>query len=121
MHAGEGDGAESIRQAIQDMPDIAKLSRQVMVDQTPEGLRIFTAEPQWVGAPEAPGAQNGWNRTVYVLNPKKAGEVAIAEAPGQQNAWNRIILRAERGDQYIIVLRWERVAAESKLHAAGNQ
>jgi chemotaxis protein MotB len=32
--------AESIRQAIQDMPDIAALSRQVMVDQTPEGLRI---------------------------------------------------------------------------------
>jgi chemotaxis protein MotB len=32
--------AESIRQAIQEMPDIAALSRQVMVDQTPEGLRI---------------------------------------------------------------------------------
>src|SRR3984885_12063244 len=32
--------AESIRQAMQDSPDIADLSRQVMVDQTPEGLRI---------------------------------------------------------------------------------
>ena len=32
--------AESIRQAIQEMPDIAALSRQAMVDQTPEGLRI---------------------------------------------------------------------------------
>lgn len=32
--------AESIRQAIQNMPDIAKLSRQIMVDHTPEGLRI---------------------------------------------------------------------------------
>ena len=32
--------AESIRQALQDMPDIADLSRQVMVDQTPDGLRI---------------------------------------------------------------------------------
>jgi chemotaxis protein MotB len=32
--------AESIRQAIQEMPDIAALSRQVVVDQTPEGLRI---------------------------------------------------------------------------------
>jgi chemotaxis protein MotB len=32
--------AESIRQAMQEMPDIAALSRQVMVDQTPEGLRI---------------------------------------------------------------------------------
>jgi chemotaxis protein MotB len=32
--------AESIRQAMQESPDIAALSRQVMVDQTPEGLRI---------------------------------------------------------------------------------
>ena len=32
--------AESIRQAMQDSPDIANLSHQVIVDQTPEGLRI---------------------------------------------------------------------------------
>ena len=88
---------------------------------TQEGVRIFAADPQSIGAPEAPGAQNGWNRTVYVLNPKKAGEVSIVEAPGQHNAWNRLILRAERGDHSIIVLRWERIPAESALAAAGNQ
>jgi chemotaxis protein MotB len=32
--------AESIRQSLQDSPDLANLSKQVMVDQTPEGLRI---------------------------------------------------------------------------------
>jgi chemotaxis protein MotB len=32
--------AESLRQAMQDMPELAELSKQVMVDQTPEGLRI---------------------------------------------------------------------------------
>jgi len=32
--------AESIRQAMQEMPDIAALSRQVIMDQTPDGLRI---------------------------------------------------------------------------------
>jgi chemotaxis protein MotB len=32
--------AEAIRQAMQDSPDIAQLSKQVLVDQTPEGLRI---------------------------------------------------------------------------------
>jgi chemotaxis protein MotB len=32
--------AESIRQAMQQEPDIADLSRQVIVDQTPDGLRI---------------------------------------------------------------------------------
>jgi hypothetical protein len=88
---------------------------------TQEGLRIFTADARSIGAPEAPGAQNGWNRTVYVLNPKKAGEIGILEAPGQQNAWNRLILRAERGGHSIIVLRWERVPAEAALHETGNQ
>ncbi len=32
--------AESIRQALQSMPDIAEVSRQVIIDQTPEGMRI---------------------------------------------------------------------------------
>ena len=32
--------AESLRQALQDMPALAELSKQVLVDQTPEGLRI---------------------------------------------------------------------------------
>ena len=30
----------SLRQAMQDMPDIAEISRHLIVDQTPEGLRI---------------------------------------------------------------------------------
>ena len=32
--------AESLRQALQDMPELAELSKQVIVDVTPEGLRI---------------------------------------------------------------------------------
>lgn len=32
--------AESLRQAMQDMPELAELSKQVLIDQTPEGLRI---------------------------------------------------------------------------------
>jgi hypothetical protein len=88
---------------------------------TPEGLRIFTVDTHSIGAPEAPGAQNGWNRTTYVLNPRKASEIGVVETPGQQNAWNRLILRAERGDHSIIVLRWQRIPAESALHAAGSR
>jgi proteasome lid subunit RPN8/RPN11 len=85
-----------------------------------EGLRIFTADPKSVSAPEAPGVENGWNRTAYVLNPKKAGEVRIVEAPGQQNGWNRLVLRVDR-EYAIIVLRWERASADSSLYAAGKQ
>jgi len=32
--------AQSLRQAMQDMPELAELSRQIIVDNTPEGLRI---------------------------------------------------------------------------------
>jgi chemotaxis protein MotB len=32
--------AESIKQAMQSMPELSELSKQVIVDQTPEGLRI---------------------------------------------------------------------------------
>lgn len=37
----EFDSAEmSLRQAMQDMPEIAELSRHIQIDQTPEGMRI---------------------------------------------------------------------------------
>jgi chemotaxis protein MotB len=32
--------ATSLRQAMQDMPELAELSKQVLIDETPEGLRI---------------------------------------------------------------------------------
>jgi chemotaxis protein MotB len=32
--------AQSLRQALQDMPELAELSKNIIVDQTPEGLRI---------------------------------------------------------------------------------
>ncbi len=78
-------------------------------EMTQDGLRLFTSDPKAVGVPEAPGAQNGWNPTVYVLNPRQADDVRVVEAPGQQNGWKRISLRADRADHAIIVLRWERI------------
>ncbi len=34
------NAAESLKQALQEMPELAELSKQILVDQTPEGLRI---------------------------------------------------------------------------------
>jgi proteasome lid subunit RPN8/RPN11 len=90
-------------------------------EMTHEGVRIFTADAKSVVAPEAPGAQNGWNRTEYVLNPRKAGEIHVVEAPNPQNGWNRLVLRAERGDHSIIVLRWERIAADTACSPSDSQ
>jgi chemotaxis protein MotB len=38
--AAFSSAALSLRQAMQDLPELAELSKQVIVDQTPEGLRI---------------------------------------------------------------------------------
>ena len=38
--AAFASAAQSLRQAMQDMPELAELSHQIIVDQTPEGLRI---------------------------------------------------------------------------------
>jgi hypothetical protein len=92
------------------LPGVPVRVRVFASELNPDGLRIYAADPGSISPAEAPGAQNGWNRTEYVLNPRKAGEIGLVEVPGQQNAWNRLTLRAERGDHAIIVLRWERVA-----------
>jgi chemotaxis protein MotB len=38
--AAFASAAESLRQALQDMPELAELSKNILIDQTPEGLRI---------------------------------------------------------------------------------
>lgn len=38
--AGFASAAQSLRQALQDMPELAELSKNIIIDETPEGLRI---------------------------------------------------------------------------------
>ena len=38
--AAFSSAAASLRQALQDMPELAELSKNILIDQTPEGLRI---------------------------------------------------------------------------------
>jgi chemotaxis protein MotB len=38
--------AQSLRQALQDMPELAELSKQIIVDVTPEGLRITLVDQE---------------------------------------------------------------------------
>lgn len=76
---------------------------------TQSGLKVFTGDPLLVGVPEAPGAQNGWMQTTWVLDARKAGDLRLMELPSQDNAWNRLSVRAERTDHSVIVLHWERL------------
>jgi chemotaxis protein MotB len=38
--AAFASAAQSLRQALQDLPELAELSKNILIDQTPEGLRI---------------------------------------------------------------------------------
>jgi chemotaxis protein MotB len=38
--AAFASAAQSLRQALQDMPELAELSKNILIDQTPEGMRI---------------------------------------------------------------------------------
>ena len=40
VRAAFASAAQSLRQALQDMPELAELSKNILIDQTPEGLRI---------------------------------------------------------------------------------
>ena len=88
---------------------------------TAGGLRIFTTDSKTTGYTEAPGAQNGWNRATYVWSPSQADRLRVMEAPSPQNAWNRVMLRAERGEQSIIVLRWELATAGSSVQTVNDR
>jgi hypothetical protein len=103
-----GDHA-STGQITGGLPGAPVRVRVFPAELTQDGFRVYTADPKSVEAPEAPGVQNGWNQTTYVLNPRQAGDIKVVEAPGNQNGWNRLVLRAERGDHIVIIVRWERL------------
>jgi chemotaxis protein MotB len=65
--ASEFQQAEmSLRQALQDMPELAELSRNIIVDQTPEGLRIQLVDQE--GRPMfEPGSAEPNDRARLVL------------------------------------------------------
>ena len=47
--AAFASAAQSLRQALQDMPELAELSKQILIDQTPEGLRIQLVDQEGRG------------------------------------------------------------------------
>jgi chemotaxis protein MotB len=58
--------AISLRQAMQDLPDFAELSKQIMIDETPEGLRVQLVDQE--GRPMfAPGGAEPLDRTRRLL------------------------------------------------------
>ncbi len=75
-----------------------------------DGIVLYTSNLQYANSVvEPPGAENGWNKTVYTWNPKYANDVSVEEAPTAQNGWNRITLRSKNAKISVIVIDWTTV------------
>ena len=74
------NAAQSLRQAMQDLPELAELSKQVLIDQTPEGLRIQLIDQEGRAMFE-PGSAKPNDRARLLLH-------AVAKVVGQLH--NRI-------------------------------
>ena len=76
-------------------------------DLSGEGIVLYTSNMQYANnVVEPPGAENGWNRTVYTWNPKYANDAVVVESPPQPNQWNRIVLRGKNPKISVIVMDW---------------
>jgi hypothetical protein len=76
-------------------------------DLSSDGLVLYTSNPQYRNSViEPPGPQNGWNKTVYEPNAKRANDVTVAEPPGPQNGWKRLVLRSRNTKISVIVVDW---------------
>jgi hypothetical protein len=75
-------------------------------DLTAGGITLFTADARYAQpVTEAPGAHNGWNRTVYTFDRRRAEAVRIVEQPGPQNGY-KLVLKSENPKLSVVVVDW---------------
>jgi proteasome lid subunit RPN8/RPN11 len=73
---------------------------------TSNGMTLFSVEPKYAQpVTEAAGADNGWNRTTYTLDAKRAAAIKVVELPGTRNGY-RLVLQGSSQKLSIVVLEW---------------
>ena len=76
-------------------------------DLTSDGLRIYTADskhpPEYI---EPPGPHNGWNRTSYLRDQRKANSVTVLEPPHSENGWKRLVLLGGASNLRVVLIEW---------------
>ncbi len=77
---------------------------------TDNGMIVYSNDPKRSGRSESPGANNGWNYTVYAYEPPRAGDLRVLESPAAQNGWKKIVLRSEAKSASIVVIDWDLLA-----------
>ena len=75
-------------------------------DLSSDGIVLYTSNSQYANnVVEPPGADNGWNKTIYTWNPKFANDVTAQETPSAQNGWSGV-LRSRNPKISVIVIDW---------------
>jgi len=130
VEGAEFDSAEaSLRQALEDMPDLAELSRHLIVDQTPEGLRIQLIDQEGramfsgASADPLPRTQRLLETVAKVIE-RLPNRISISghtdpngpEKPGYNN-WN---LSADRANAALRILQANGVEDDRVVQVSGK-
>lgn len=101
------DGRRCSRGSVTaELPGVPVRIRVYPADLSSKGITVFTANARSANLTEPPGPQNGWNRTTYAWDQRRANDVVVLEAPGPQNNWKGVILRSEQ-PLSLIVVDWQ--------------
>lgn len=123
--------AESLRQAMQSMPELAELSKQLIIDQTPEGLRIQLVDQEGRSMFEEnsarpnPRAQTLLRAIARVINqlPNRisiSGHTSATVGSSRASAPGDWTLSAERANAARTILQAARVDADRIYAVSGK-
>lgn len=123
--------AESLRQAMQSMPELAELSKQLIIDQTPEGLRIQLVDQEGRSMFEQNSARpNARARLLLqaiakVINqlPNRisiTGHTSAAPGSSRATAPNDWSLSSERANASRLILQGAGVDADRVYQVSGK-
>jgi len=121
--------AQSLRQAIQSMPELSELSKQVLIDKTPEGLRIQLVDqegrPMFDGGSAKPNARARvlLKAVAQILN-QLPNRVSIAghttAESGNTKTGNNWALSSSRADAARALLEESGLSRERIYQVAGK-
>ena len=110
--AAFASAAQSLRQAMQEMPELAELSKQILIDQTPEGLRIQLIDQEGRSMFREGSAQPNDRARVLLRAVSKvinqlpnritiSGHTSASQGGGNENDWPLSSSRANVSRQII--------------------
>jgi hypothetical protein len=70
------------------------------------GIEVYVRDPKRATTAEPPGAQNGWNTTVFKYDPKRIPDIRIVQAPAASNSWNQLTLQNGKRPISVLVIDW---------------